>query len=299
VACPIHCLCFAAGCGEGRLLEHLLSNCTFTPMRLLVGLDTSSRALQAASRRLSNLIASTPFSEVPVPSDAGASPMVMEGRAQGISGDARGAGEDLEESGVGRVQSIQFSSLAISQGPQPTVIGRNAVFDSAGDASTAHALVGAALAQERWATNLPVPRAVCGTAAAAVKDGSLALEASQGSFAVAATASPTPDGPHPVLKPVPSLGDASMVSGEASMAPAEANPVWRAQLELVQGSLVAPALVGSAGWGQLRGRCDLACMVEVIEHLQPNDVALVAPVLLGGLRPRAAVVTTPNWEYNK
>lgn len=50
-------------------------------------------------------------------------------------------------------------------------------------------------------------------------------------------------------------------------------------------------------WGELQG-ADAAAMVEVVEHLDLGALLAAGPALLGGLRPRIAVVTTPNIEYN-
>jgi hypothetical protein len=47
------------------------------------------------------------------------------------------------------------------------------------------------------------------------------------------------------------------------------------------------------------GACDLAAVIEVIEHLQPSQAANLAHSVLGGLRPKTAIFTTPNWEYNR
>ncbi|GLI69182.1 hypothetical protein VaNZ11_013751, partial [Volvox africanus] len=54
---------------------------------------------------------------------------------------------------------------------------------------------------------------------------------------------------------------------------------------------------GTNPWVDLRG-CDAVAMVEVVEHLDPEPLQLVGPCVLGGLRPRLVLVTTPNWEYN-
>ena len=43
---------------------------------------------------------------------------------------------------------------------------------------------------------------------------------------------------------------------------------------------------------------DAACLVEVIEHLEPRRVDAMAAVVLGHARPRHVVITTPNAEYN-
>lgn len=39
-------------------------------------------------------------------------------------------------------------------------------------------------------------------------------------------------------------------------------------------------------------------VVEVVEHQDPQPLAALGPALLGALRPRVAVVTTPNADYN-
>ena len=40
-------------------------------------------------------------------------------------------------------------------------------------------------------------------------------------------------------------------------------------------------------------------MVETVEHLDPPVLNAIGPVVLGGLRPKTFVVTTPNREYNQ
>uniref|UniRef100_A0A061SH56 Small RNA 2'-O-methyltransferase n=2 Tax=Tetraselmis sp. GSL018 TaxID=582737 RepID=A0A061SH56_9CHLO len=52
------------------------------------------------------------------------------------------------------------------------------------------------------------------------------------------------------------------------------------------------------GWEPLVG-CDLVAAIEVVEHLDPEPLEAAAPVLLGVLKPKAALVTTPNIEYNQ
>ncbi|GIL99785.1 hypothetical protein Vretimale_4904, partial [Volvox reticuliferus] len=84
------------------------------------------------------------------------------------------------------------------------------------------------------------------------------------------------------------------------------------EVVLYRGSAMSPAIareVGKPGvatrdtaggtdpWVGLRG-CDAVAMVEVVEHLDPVPLQLVGPCVLGGLRPRLLLVTTPNWEYN-
>lgn len=43
---------------------------------------------------------------------------------------------------------------------------------------------------------------------------------------------------------------------------------------------------------------DAACLVEVIEHLEPDRLPALATVLFGTARPRTVIVTTPNVEHN-
>ena len=44
---------------------------------------------------------------------------------------------------------------------------------------------------------------------------------------------------------------------------------------------------------------DAAVMIEVIEHLDPDPLSLVGKTVLGIIRPRVFIATTPNWEYNR
>lgn len=43
---------------------------------------------------------------------------------------------------------------------------------------------------------------------------------------------------------------------------------------------------------------DVACLVEVIEHIDPVRLDAVEPLLFHYARPRAVIITTPNREYN-
>ncbi len=44
---------------------------------------------------------------------------------------------------------------------------------------------------------------------------------------------------------------------------------------------------------------DVACLVEVIEHLDAPRLDAVEPILFSDCRPRSVVVTTPNRDYNQ
>ncbi|CAL5219745.1 g1644 [Coccomyxa viridis] len=60
--------------------------------------------------------------------------------------------------------------------------------------------------------------------------------------------------------------------------------------------IVAGADISST-WGSLRVP-DLATMIEVIEHMDPHILGQVGQAVLGSLKPKVLVVTTPNREYN-
>jgi hypothetical protein len=76
---------------------------------------------------------------------------------------------------------------------------------------------------------------------------------------------------------------------------------WTAQLELLQAIVTNPGLASSEPWHALglNPACDLAACIEVLEHLEPQAVEALGHCVLGGLRPKCAVFTTPNWEYNE
>ena len=67
-------------------------------------------------------------------------------------------------------------------------------------------------------------------------------------------------------------------------------PRQRARVKLLQGSMI--------GRDRRLEGADAVCCVEVIEHLEPHAVPAFTRALLGAHRPRVAVVTTPNVEYN-
>ncbi|MBY0552852.1 MAG: 3' terminal RNA ribose 2'-O-methyltransferase Hen1 [Candidatus Obscuribacterales bacterium] len=65
----------------------------------------------------------------------------------------------------------------------------------------------------------------------------------------------------------------------------------RDRVKLVQGSVTYRDSI-------LRQKFDAAVSIEVIEHMEPTRLDMFAMVMLGDCRPRIAVVTTPNREYN-
>jgi 3' terminal RNA ribose 2'-O-methyltransferase Hen1 len=67
-------------------------------------------------------------------------------------------------------------------------------------------------------------------------------------------------------------------------------PMQKARIRLLHGSLMYKDK-------RLAGY-DAACVVEVIEHLDPPRLAAFEHVLFENARPRQVIVTTPNSEYN-
>jgi 3' terminal RNA ribose 2'-O-methyltransferase Hen1 len=70
----------------------------------------------------------------------------------------------------------------------------------------------------------------------------------------------------------------------------EMPPMKRKRVELMQGSLTYRD-------ARLEG-FDAACLIEVIEHLDPTRLEALERVVFEFARPRCVVVTTPNQEYN-
>jgi 3' terminal RNA ribose 2'-O-methyltransferase Hen1 len=67
-------------------------------------------------------------------------------------------------------------------------------------------------------------------------------------------------------------------------------PVQRQRIEIAQGSLLYR--------DQRLAGFDVATMVEVIEHLDPQRLAAMERVVFEHARPRRVIVTTPNRDYN-
>src|SRR5215467_16351457 len=67
-------------------------------------------------------------------------------------------------------------------------------------------------------------------------------------------------------------------------------PRLKERIKLIHGSLVYK--------DQRLAGFDAACVVEVIEHLDPPRLAAFERVLFEYARPKQVVVTTPNSEYN-
>ena len=67
------------------------------------------------------------------------------------------------------------------------------------------------------------------------------------------------------------------------------------RLDGTQGALNLNIPAGA--WGDLKG-IQCACLVEVVEHLDPEPLRALGACVLGALQPGMLVVTTPNREYN-
>lgn len=64
----------------------------------------------------------------------------------------------------------------------------------------------------------------------------------------------------------------------------------RKKLKLIQGSLLYRD-------GRLAGY-DAACLIEVIEHLEPSRLEVMERVVFGTAKPNYVILSTPNQEYN-
>ena len=83
--------------------------------------------------------------------------------------------------------------------------------------------------------------------------------------------------------------EAALAAAAAAGGEGEGTPPPPPDVSLLRGSLAAL---------RLAPRCDVITLVEVVEHLDPPELALVGAVLLGRAAPRALLLTTPNKEYN-
>lgn len=62
------------------------------------------------------------------------------------------------------------------------------------------------------------------------------------------------------------------------------------RIQFIQGTLLRPD-------PRLRGY-DAAALVEVIEHIEPDQIAALEQVIFQFAQPQTVIVTTPNIEYN-
>jgi len=83
---------------------------------------------------------------------------------------------------------------------------------------------------------------------------------------------------------------AEALAGAERQLPRAIGPHWRAKVNLREGLITHrdPAFLGH----------EAATAVEVIEHLEPPQLAAFVGVVFDFVRPILAVVTTPNAEYN-
>ncbi|KAF8064611.1 HEN1 [Scenedesmus sp. PABB004] len=265
------------GCGEGALLRHLLrGGASFTRLRRLVGLDASPSALAAAARKL----------------QAAGSEWLTVGAAPA------GADEQLAAAADARP-----AAAPASRGGSGTPSG------------SAGALAAAALEGEGSTLTAPWLAGTAAVAAAAAAPGS--AEALGGDIQASSLLrqlsinSGAPPQRRPAALPPRAPTRAAAPSGaevqqraaqpQGGSVVREPGHAWACTLELLQGDAAAAALAAPGPWaarGLAPPGCDLAACLEVLEHLDPADVPRLGDAVLGGLRPRAAVFTTPNWEYN-
>ena len=58
-------------------------------------------------------------------------------------------------------------------------------------------------------------------------------------------------------------------------------------------------MTDAAGAEVMAGRVEAVTCIELVEHLQPGQLDSFSCAVLGVIRPRVWVVTTPNREYNE
>ncbi|CAD7697612.1 unnamed protein product [Ostreobium quekettii] len=68
-------------------------------------------------------------------------------------------------------------------------------------------------------------------------------------------------------------------------------------VKLFFGNVLQPGMSDPETWGALLG-IDAVAMIEVVEHLDTEPLRCVGSAILGSLKPRLFVASTPNWEYN-
>jgi hypothetical protein len=253
------------GCGDGGLLKHLLCECGFTHLAHIVGVDVSAKDLAAAARRLEGMQS---HRMVLQPSKApGIAAAAAAARGVGSSGD-----------GVTGTELVPAAAAAVAAPAGPTADPMLTGLEREGSSVPAAAAADLpVMSQQRQ--QLPL------------QDSAAMLEGM--SFALGTVSSSMQD-----------VGDSQQQQQQQGMSGSTSDTTWSVQLQLLHGDLTNPNLAtpGSGFWqahGLNPGVVDLAACIEVLEHLEPRAVDALGHSVLGGLCPKTAVFTTPNWEYNK
>ena len=260
----------AIGCGDGSLLVHLLRNAAFTSLTSITGIDTSSTALHNAGKRLDNTVHKSPAMSY------GTTPLTFT-TAAGVGGSVGLAGPSGGERAAGGSAATAAEAPAGPTDDNGTYEMAGGAGDGGGGVAGLGPMVGrvgSTAASSFGETPAIVVSAGGGNGGEGGSVGRTSSQATAGS----------------IIETTPATAHISSAVGQASS--------WSSSISLIEADFTSPHLTVPAGWGSLVG-CDLVVCSEVVQKLNPEKLALVGPTLLGGLQPAAAVVTTPNWDYNQ
>jgi len=268
------------GCGDGGLIRHMLTEAAYSTLHRLVGVDVSHKELAAAARRLGNMQSSY-LTLQPVEG------CVLQ-PVEGVGG-AAAAGEGEGEKGGSR-RGVAAAAAAPAGPPASS--------DAAAGGGGTAARVGSSSNEGEGST-------LSGAAAALTGGGGGTQTGLQQQDSPPLTHTQSSASSIIFINTLQQQQQQQQQQGDttaAAVAASEDNS-WSVELELLQGDLTNPALASpDAGFWQAHslnpGCVDMAACIEVLEHLEPRAVDALGVAVLGGLRPKVAVFTTPNWEYN-
>ena len=314
------------GCGDGGLLKHLLCECAFTPLQRLVGVDNSQRELSAAARRLQGMQSERMTLQ---PSGTGAMAAVAPAAAAAaVAAAAAPAGAAVEGPGL---SSFEGEGSTLSGFGAQSLRGAPSV-NAPGSSLRSEGATGGLSEGSEGGRGLSEQLSIIQGTASSFTD------FPEISHAAAAGALQRDQQQQQQQQQSTKQGESYAGTESSFGGVSEGGASWAVQLLLLQGDLTSPGLgpagpgLGSTGpglgiagpglestgpgrapagpglglhgprqWGAqgLQPGCvDLAACIEVLEHLEPQAVDVLGHNVLGGLRPRVAVFTTPNWEYN-
>lgn len=260
------------GCGDGGLIKHLLCEAGFSALSSIVGVDVSARELAAAARRLQGMQSHWMVLKPSTSPPAAAAATGGAGGGGGVSAGSVGAAGAAAPAGAAE------GAAGYYEGEGSTVSGLGAPVGRL--TSTAASFEAQSRQQEQLQQS--------GTS-----EGVSVIQGTADSFT-----GMRGDFSRQQLQQQQQGLSAAGVSSAASDGTSCA-----IQLQLLQGDLTNPGLASpSSGIWQAHGlnpgSVDLAACIEVLEHLEPQAVDALGHSVLGGLCPKVAVFSTPNWEYN-
>ncbi len=347
-------MCHAAtGCGEGRLIAHLLTSCTPASLQRIIGMDISTDGLRRASTRLDRMVSGREpvLRELPLLQQGGD----LGWQLPGQQGQHQAQSQQEQREKQDQQQTEQQDGWESCQQELPTMADTagascsdcsHAVHDNADDLSNRdqaglrHTVHATAHQTGKHAGALAAPEASeCVQHASVQASGNEQQQQGAAGQGLHGALPPAVAAATNISTTASSTTASSMPAGlmqtkQASVLEAGPEPGaqgWSAEVTLLHGSFAAPRLCQPDAWttilsskdthsfaagsressgctnsrgpaaGEAAGSGSLlaAALVEVVEHLDPGPLALAAPALLGGLQPHLALVTTPNYEYNR